>query len=80
MSVERNFHCENCNVARKFMPVEGVSRTKYNGRVGVYSVNLRKCVDCGYTVEGMDQMPGNEESRLEAHNYLIIDDNILSGG
>lgn len=80
MSTERNFNCKNCGVMGKFTEVQRVRYAERNGSRGGYGVNLWGCVDCDYTVEGMDQKYLNDENKTIAEQGLIIDENILGGG
>ena len=80
MSIERNFHCKNCDVIGKFIAVQRVRYAELNGARGGYGVELRRCVDCDYTIEGLDQKYLNDENKMIAEQGLIIDENILNGG
>ena len=80
MSIERNFHCKNCDVIGKFIAVKRVRYAELNGARGGYGVDLWGCVDCDYTIEGLDQKYLNDENKMIAEQGLIIDANIFSGG
>jgi len=80
MTIGRNFHCKNCDVIGKFIEVQRVRYAHLNGSRGGYGVDLWCCVDCDYTIEGLDQKYLNDENKMIAEQGLIIDANILSGG
>ena len=80
MSIERNFHCKNCDVIGKLIAVQRARYAELNGARGGYGVDLWGCVDCDYTIEGLDQKYLNDENKMIAEQGLIIDANIFSGG